>query len=140
MACAGPMAQDIHHILQEDVGAVLPFIISVSISGWEMMREDCDIGENLNMHCVKQDLATFEISKNKMHLHMKVVNAYVDPILKEAVVKKEEQTRQGKVDKESNTPEDDETLLDHLVKYTSSISTVQASMWPSQTQHLYYPQ
>ncbi|PCH42810.1 hypothetical protein WOLCODRAFT_25570 [Wolfiporia cocos MD-104 SS10] len=40
-------------ILQEDADAVLLFVIGVSIGGWEMTREDCGIGEKLNVLCVK---------------------------------------------------------------------------------------
>ncbi|PCH42809.1 cytochrome P450 monooxygenase pc-3 [Wolfiporia cocos MD-104 SS10] len=74
-----------------------------------------------NRDVIGETWPLFEIFKNKTDPHMKVVNAYVDPILKEAVAKKEERIRQGKVvdEKESETLEDDETLLDHLVKYTS---------------------
>ncbi|PCH42843.1 cytochrome P450 monooxygenase pc-2 [Wolfiporia cocos MD-104 SS10] len=63
----------------------------------------------------------FEIFKNKTDPYMRVVDEYLDPILKEAVVKKEERVRRGKAmtKQENEALEDDETLLDHLVKYTS---------------------
>ncbi|PCH37761.1 cytochrome P450 monooxygenase pc-2 [Wolfiporia cocos MD-104 SS10] len=63
----------------------------------------------------------FEIFRNKTDPYMKVVDAYLEPILKEAVAKKEERIRQGMMvtEKESDALEDDETLLDHLVKFTS---------------------
>ncbi|CCM02239.1 uncharacterized protein FIBRA_04320 [Fibroporia radiculosa] len=64
----------------------------------------------------------FEIWKNKSDEHMRIVNEYLDPILEEALQKKEEREKAGeKVSQmEGDTDSaDDETLLDHLVKYTS---------------------
>lgn len=66
----------------------------------------------------------WEIFEDKTKKHMEVVNAYIEPILQEALSKKitnmeqmgEERTGQKTDGKEGI--KDDETLLDHLVKYT----------------------
>jgi len=61
----------------------------------------------------------FEILKDKTAEPMKIVNAYLDPIIKDALEKKrlaapllDEKQGEAKVG-------DDETLLDHLVNLTS---------------------
>jgi hypothetical protein len=62
----------------------------------------------------------FEIFRNSTDEPMKIVNAYIDPIVKDAVDKQSKAPRHGM----DNTEElgDDETLLDHLVKITSGES------------------
>ena len=57
---------------------------------------------------------------------MKIVNAFLDPILAEALRKKHDhQSSEKLVDKERGNDEieDDETLLDHLVKMTDGQCT-----------------
>lgn len=61
----------------------------------------------------------FEIFKDKSAEHMKVVDAFLEPILKEALSKKERRLPDGKDTKENDETDEDETLLDHLVKFTS---------------------
>ncbi|PCH37762.1 cytochrome P450 monooxygenase pc-3 [Wolfiporia cocos MD-104 SS10] len=63
----------------------------------------------------------FELFRDKSAPYMKVVDEYLDPILKEAVAKKEARLRDGRHlgEKEAEGLDDDETLLDNLVKYTS---------------------
>jgi hypothetical protein len=62
----------------------------------------------------------YEIFKDKTDESMKIVNAYIDPIIKDAVDKQCKAAHHGM----DNTEElgDDETLLDHLVKITSGES------------------
>ncbi|KAI0772047.1 cytochrome P450 monooxygenase pc-3 [Trametes elegans] len=59
-----------------------------------------------------------EVFKTSTDEYMDVVNAFIEPILREALRKKEErlQNKESLDDKES---QDDETLLDQLVKQTS---------------------
>lgn len=59
-----------------------------------------------------------EIFKDRTADPMKVVNAYIDPILQEAVRRAKETSYDQKSLKEV---EDDETLLDHLVKHTQGL-------------------
>ncbi|KAI0353453.1 cytochrome P450 monooxygenase pc-3 [Trametes cingulata] len=59
-----------------------------------------------------------EIFKTSTDEHMAVVDAFIEPILKEALRKKEERLRNQKSIDEKES-QDDETLLDHLVKQTS---------------------
>jgi hypothetical protein len=61
----------------------------------------------------------YEIFKVKTDEPMKVVNAYLEPIIKDAVEKQKSQVATGKTNPEEL--DDDETLLDHLVKSTSGI-------------------
>ena len=60
----------------------------------------------------------FELLGSKTQAHMRVVDAFLDPILKAAVEKaRVEKTMLGGRSKEEIG--EDETLLDHLVKFTS---------------------
>lgn len=59
-----------------------------------------------------------EVLKNRTDEHMRVVNAFLDPILKEALRRKDEMKGYKATDK-IHDDTDGETLLDHLVKFTS---------------------
>ncbi|KAH9927192.1 cytochrome P450 monooxygenase pc-3 [Epithele typhae] len=61
-----------------------------------------------------------EVFKSKTDEHMAVVDAFIEPLLQEALRKKDERVKAGETFdvKES---QDDETLLDHLVKQTSDL-------------------
>lgn len=59
-----------------------------------------------------------EIFKTSTDEHMAVVDAFIEPILQEALRKKEERL-QGEKDLDEKESQDDETLLDQLVKQTS---------------------
>ena len=48
---------------------------------------------------------------------MKIVNAYIEPILKDAVEKAKMAVQQG--DKPTPESSDEDTLLDHLVRLTT---------------------
>ncbi|EMD40892.1 hypothetical protein CERSUDRAFT_111473 [Gelatoporia subvermispora B] len=61
----------------------------------------------------------FEIFKDKSVEHMKVVDSFLEPILKEALTKKERRVRDGKVTNEKEGNGESDTLLDHLVEFTS---------------------
>ena len=63
----------------------------------------------------------FEIFKSKTEDHMRIVDAFLDPILEEALRKKQERIADGSWDQEGDKEkaEEWETLLDHLVRYTS---------------------
>ena len=54
----------------------------------------------------------FEIFKDKTADDMKVVHTYLHPIIQAAIQKKQEPS-------DVNVIDDDDTLLDHLVKFTS---------------------
>ncbi len=56
-----------------------------------------------------------EFFKDRAADPMKVVNAYIDPILQEAIRRAKETTNNEKLITEVG---EDETLLDHLVKHT----------------------
>ncbi|PIL36945.1 cytochrome P450 [Ganoderma sinense ZZ0214-1] len=59
-----------------------------------------------------------ELFKSKTDEHMEVVDAFLEPLLHEALRKKDEREKAGvRVDDKEN--QDDETLLDNLVKQTS---------------------
>jgi hypothetical protein len=58
-----------------------------------------------------------EIFKSKTDEPMKIVNAYLEPIIQDAVEK--QKSNVPTEDKQSEELDDDETLLDHLVKFTS---------------------
>ncbi|OCH92180.1 cytochrome P450 [Obba rivulosa] len=58
----------------------------------------------------------FEIFKDKSAEHMRVVDNFLEPVLKEALTKKERRIREETKEKDET---EDETLLDHLVKFTS---------------------
>ncbi|KDQ23685.1 hypothetical protein PLEOSDRAFT_1047931 [Pleurotus ostreatus PC15] len=64
-----------------------------------------------------------EIWGDKTKEHMKVVDAFIAPIVKDAVKKKsladEEKGIIGVANQQNDEVADDETLLDHLVKFTS---------------------
>ena len=59
-----------------------------------------------------------EVFKSKTDEDMVVVNAFIEPILQEALRKKEERAKAG-IELDDKESQDDETLLDHLVKQTS---------------------
>ena len=68
----------------------------------------------------------WEVFGDKVKNPMKIVNAFLDPILAEALRKKHDhQSSEKLVDKERGNDEieDDETLLDHLVKMTDGQCT-----------------
>jgi hypothetical protein len=56
----------------------------------------------------------FEIFKDGSAAPMRTVNSFIDPILKEAIAKKQSAEASG----EKNVDTGDETLLDHLVQMT----------------------
>ncbi|KAF9450762.1 cytochrome P450 [Macrolepiota fuliginosa MF-IS2] len=58
----------------------------------------------------------YELFGDKTKEHMKVVNAFIEPIVADAIAKKDNATHQGK-EKDPNS--EDGTLLDHLVQVTS---------------------
>lgn len=62
-----------------------------------------------------------EFFKSKTDEHMKIVDAFLDPILEDALKKKEARIADGSWNKEGekDKAEEWETLLDHLVRYTS---------------------
>lgn len=57
-----------------------------------------------------------EIFRNKTDPSMKIVDAYLDPILKEALKKNRNSPSE---EKDQEDIEEDVTLLDHLVRHTS---------------------
>ncbi|KAI0774073.1 cytochrome P450 monooxygenase pc-3 [Fomes fomentarius] len=59
-----------------------------------------------------------ELFRSKTDEDMAVVNAFIEPILQDALRKKEEREKAG-LDLDDKESQDDETLLDHLVKQTS---------------------
>ncbi|KIJ66961.1 hypothetical protein HYDPIDRAFT_26376 [Hydnomerulius pinastri MD-312] len=59
----------------------------------------------------------FEIFRDKTEAPMKVVNAYIEPILKDVIEKRKMAVRRG--EKESEELSDEDTLLDHLVRLTT---------------------
>ncbi|KZT09730.1 cytochrome P450 monooxygenase pc-3 [Laetiporus sulphureus 93-53] len=62
----------------------------------------------------------FEIWRNKTDEYMRVVDDYLGPILQEALRKKEQMIKEEKWGRDKDEAvEDDDTLLDHLVRYTS---------------------
>ena len=63
----------------------------------------------------------WEMRKDKSRQYTSVVDAYLHPILEEALAKKARREREenAKRAEEADDIEDGETLLDHLVKYTS---------------------
>ncbi|KAF9007215.1 CYP63 cytochrome P450 monooxygenase-like protein [Cyathus striatus] len=63
----------------------------------------------------------WEITKDKTKEPMEIVNAYIEPIIKEAIRKKEEAMKEGIVREKRIESEvaEDETLLDHLVGITT---------------------
>ena len=58
-----------------------------------------------------------EIFKDHSKEPMKIVNAYINPIVKDAIEKHRKSPARN--DKTASEVEDDETVLDHLVKQTS---------------------
>ena len=56
----------------------------------------------------------FEFWKDQTAVHMDVINAFIDPILREAIEKK--RTLPKRI--ENKEIDDGETLLDHLINYT----------------------
>ncbi len=64
-----------------------------------------------------------ELFHDKTELPMRVVDAYLDPILKAALKKAEDEKGSGRVNEEvQDDLEENETLLDHLVRYTTGKS------------------
>lgn len=61
----------------------------------------------------------FEIFKDKTTEPMRIVNSFIDPILKEAIAKK-----QSHANEEKDVDNDDTTLLDHLVQMTTGRAPV----------------
>nr|BAL14711.1 cytochrome P450 [Phlebia brevispora] len=62
----------------------------------------------------------FELAGSKTAPFMRIVNAFLQPILEEALRKAKEEKASGKgVEKKDGVLEDDDTLLDYLVRYTS---------------------
>lgn len=61
-----------------------------------------------------------ELFRSKTEEDMAVVNAFIEPILQDALRKKEEREKAG-LDLDDKESQDDETLLDHLVKQTSGV-------------------
>ena len=62
----------------------------------------------------------FELTGSKTSEYMRVVDAFLDPILKDAVKKaKEEEESGSRAEKKGEDIDEDETLLDHLVRLTS---------------------
>ena len=59
-----------------------------------------------------------ELFKSKTEEHMAIVDAFLEPLLQEAIRKKEEREKAG-ISVEDKESQDDETLLDNLVKQTS---------------------
>jgi hypothetical protein len=60
----------------------------------------------------------FEIFKDDTIAPMRVVNSFIDPILKEAIAKKQSAEASGEKDIDTG----DETLLDHLVQMTTGMT------------------
>ncbi|KAF9007213.1 CYP63 cytochrome P450 monooxygenase-like protein [Cyathus striatus] len=63
-----------------------------------------------------------EITKNKTAQPMSIINAHIEPIINEALRKKEAAVKEGLWEEKtigSSEVADDETLLDHLVRITS---------------------
>ncbi|KAF5309813.1 hypothetical protein D9758_018843 [Tetrapyrgos nigripes] len=60
----------------------------------------------------------FEILGNRTDKHMKVVSGYVEKVVEEALGRKKKAVEEGKEAKRVDEVEEDETLLDHLVKIT----------------------
>lgn len=61
----------------------------------------------------------FEIFQNRTKKPMRVVDAYLEPILKEAVRKAEAEKGSTHHESKESTDDEQETLLDHLVKFTT---------------------
>ncbi|KZT71413.1 cytochrome P450 [Daedalea quercina L-15889] len=71
----------------------------------------------------------WEMRKDKSREYMRVVDEYLHPILEEALRKKaqrehEEKARGVKTAEEADDIEEGETLLDHLVKFTSDLTVL----------------
>ena len=60
----------------------------------------------------------WEMFRDRTRKHMKIVNAYIDPILKEALKKKSVWDEEMGGKRNEKDIAEDETLLDHLVKLT----------------------
>ncbi|KAF9459406.1 CYP63 cytochrome P450 monooxygenase-like protein [Collybia nuda] len=60
-----------------------------------------------------------EIKEDKTKEPMKIVNAYLAPIIKEAIAKKEAAPKREESEKGEKVVEDGETLIDHLVNLSS---------------------
>lgn len=63
----------------------------------------------------------WEITKNKALVPMKIVSAFIDPILAMALEKGASPSKVNDTEKKDEI-DDEETLLDHLVKFTSGKS------------------
>ncbi|KZT71411.1 cytochrome P450 [Daedalea quercina L-15889] len=71
----------------------------------------------------------WEMRKDKSREHMRVVDEYLHPILEEALRKKSQREREEKAKGEKRPEEvdgieEEETLLDHLVKFTSDLTVL----------------
>lgn len=64
----------------------------------------------------------FELFGDSTVEPMKVVNAYIEPILKDAIEKAKTATTQG--EKPTAESSDEDTLLDHLVRFTTGTGVV----------------
>jgi hypothetical protein len=64
-----------------------------------------------------------ELSGDKAKKHMDIIDAFIEPILTEAINKAKAEGGGGKEAEEPHDSEgrDEDTLLDHLVKYTSGM-------------------
>ncbi|GBE84577.1 cytochrome P450 monooxygenase pc-3 [Sparassis latifolia] len=60
----------------------------------------------------------FEVFQNKTDKFMKVVDLFLDPILKDALSKKEMRMKEASK-QEEKLDEDNETMLDHMTRFTS---------------------
>ena len=61
----------------------------------------------------------WEIWQDNTAAPMKIVNAYVEPIVKEALEKRKARGEKGGEEKREDEIDEDETLLDHLVEMTT---------------------
>lgn len=61
----------------------------------------------------------FEMHRNKTDKFMRVVDDFLDPILKEALKKKKLRAEEGKDLPSEAAGSDEETLLDNLLRYTT---------------------
>ncbi|KAH9950984.1 cytochrome P450 [Amylocystis lapponica] len=60
----------------------------------------------------------WEMFENKTEARMRTVDAFIDPIIADALAKKDARVYEGE-EKAVEEQHDDETLLDHLVRYTT---------------------
>ncbi|OSC98998.1 cytochrome P450 monooxygenase pc-3 [Trametes coccinea BRFM310] len=60
-----------------------------------------------------------ELLRDKAAEHMQVVDQFLQPILEEAIAKNRAAKSQGSISSVDHKPDENETLLDHLVRFTS---------------------